>query len=339
MSDRPRITVALPTMNGSRHLAATLRSVLDQGGAAFDLLVSDDRSDDDTPQVARETAGDRAHVVVNSERLGLAGNWNRCVARSATAYTAIVHQDDLLRPGHLAAHVAAFRDDPALALVASASGVVDDEGADVPPAVVDRGGLGPVDRTFAPGEAVPWLVEANPFRCSAVSLRNAAHAELRGFDPAFRYVVDWDFWARVARAYSVRWLAATTVDVRWHPGSETHRFKHGTADLEESEALAESLLIGLGPGASAAAARSATRRRLSRAYLNRAHVALRDRDGPLGRRCLGRSVGLWPGVVGTILADPRLSAQMAALWVTPGLSVRVFGRGATGLVEGRRIRG
>jgi glycosyltransferase involved in cell wall biosynthesis len=327
LSERPSITVAIPTMNGSRHLPETLRSILAQMGPAFDLLLCDDRSDDGTPIVAQSMAGDRIRIVVNSERLGLAGNWNQCVALSYAPIVAVVHQDDVLRPGHIAAHVAAFEENPSVGLVASASEVIDVEGNPVPASVVERGGLGLIDHTFAPGESLPVLAAGNPLRCSAVSIRLVAHAEVGGFDPALRYVVDWDFWLKVTRRWSLSWRATPTVDVRWHDESETHRFTKGTLDLEETERVSAAVLSMLkedgqpiGPPA------SEVRRRLARAYLNRAQVALRVGDGHLSRRCLKRAIHLWPGVVGTTAADPRLLAQMAAVWALPGPSGRWFRR-------------
>jgi glycosyltransferase involved in cell wall biosynthesis len=324
---RTPITVAIPTMNGARHLAETLSGVLRQEGVPFDLMVSDDRSDDETLALVRERAGDRVRVVINSERLGLARNWNQCVALSRTPLVAVVHQDDVLRPGHLAAHVGAFEGDPGVGLVASASGVIDAAGSPVPETVVGRGGLGPVDQTFLPGEALARLAAGNPLRCSAVTLRAEAHAEAGGFDPSLRYVVDWDFWARVASRWSLAWRAAATVDVRWHPASETHRFKTGTADLEESERVLDALLArlrGLSPPAAAAAGRVA-HRRLGLAYLNRAYDGLKAGDGWLARHCLRKALRTDPRVVVTIAADPRLAVLMAAAWAAPGLSGRWFG--------------
>ena len=105
----PILTVAVPTCNGARHLAEALRSILAQEGVAFELLVSDDRSDDDTLEVVRAAAGDRVRIEVNSERLGLAGNWNRCVALARTPLVAIFHQDDVMLPGHLAGARGGFR--------------------------------------------------------------------------------------------------------------------------------------------------------------------------------------------------------------------------------------
>src|SRR5262249_44589377 len=140
----PILTVAVPTCNGAAHLAEALGSILGQQGVAFELLVSDDRSDDQTLEVVRAVAGDRARIAVNAERLGLAGNWNRGAAMCRTPLIAIFHQDDVMEPCHLAAHAAALISDETIGLVAGASTVIDERGRSVPANVVDRGGLGPV---------------------------------------------------------------------------------------------------------------------------------------------------------------------------------------------------
>src|SRR5438105_5006629 len=117
MADRPQLTVAIPTYKGARHLADALRGILAQEGVAFELLISDDRSDDETLAIVHAAAGDRARIEVNGERLGLAGNWNRCIALARAPLVAVFHQDDVMRPGHLAAHAAAFDADPQVGLV------------------------------------------------------------------------------------------------------------------------------------------------------------------------------------------------------------------------------
>ena len=203
----PPLTVAIPSYNGARHLAEALESILAQEGAPCELIVSDDRSDDATLDLVRTAAGDRAHIAVNADRLGLAGNWNRCVALARSPLIAVFHQDDVMQPGHLAAHMTAFAGDEAIGLVASVSEVIDERGDPVPETVVGRGGLGPVDRVFPAGSLASAMVAGNPLRCSAVTIRRAAFDDVGGFDPRFRYVVDWDFWLRVSRRWKVAWLA------------------------------------------------------------------------------------------------------------------------------------
>jgi hypothetical protein len=323
VSEGPALTVAIPTYNGARHLADALRSVLAQEGVAFDLVVSDDRSDDATLEIVRTLVADRARVEVSSERLGLAGNWNRCVTLSRTPWVAVFHQDDVMLPGHLAAHSSAIASDASLGLIASAAEVIDARAVVVPQSIVRRGDLGPEDRIVPPGAFVSELAVENPLRCSATTLRAAAHAALGGFDPSYRYVVDWDFWLRVAREWGVAWLCKPTVQVRWHLESETHRFKSGTTDLEE----AERLLGGLHATdahrlESTRLMRRAAEQRLARAYLNRAHDALHGGDAKLARRALRRSLSLWPGILGRIAVDPRLAAQLAALVIAPKTTAR-----------------
>ncbi len=323
----PLLTVALPTCNGAAHLAETLDSVLAQAGVDFDLLVSDDCSDDETLDLVRNHAGPRARVVRNDRRLGLAGNWNHCVALCETPLIAIVHQDDVLEPSHLSGHVAAFERDSRLGLVCSASRVIDQRGCDVPPGVVDPGGLGPNDRTFEAGQLIEQLADGNPLRCSAVSFRVEAHRDVGGFDPSLRYILDWDFWVKLARRWPVAWLASPTVRVRWHLASETHRFKTGRADLDETRRMLDSLSeASLAEESARSRPREKGRRRLSRAFLNRALDALHGGQHELARECLNESLRLSPRILFTILKDPRLSAQMSALMIAPGLASRLFAR-------------
>jgi hypothetical protein len=324
----PILTVAVPTCNGADHLAEALGSILSQEGVAFELLVSDDRSDDQTLAVVRAVAGDRARIAVNSVRLGLAGNWNRCAAICRTPLIAIFHQDDVMEPGHLAAHAAALTSNESIGLVASGSTVIDERGQPVPADLVERGGLGPVDRVYDPGTLAPTMVAGNPLRCSAVTLRRTAFQDAGGFDPSYRYVVDWDCWLRLSRHWRVAWLARPSVRVRWHLASETHQFKAGTADLEETARLMEVLFAtDLKEHPDVPRFRKKARARLARAFLNRAHEALRAGRTDLARDALRRGVRLAPGLVATILRSPRLAVTMATLAAAPRLAGRLFARG------------
>ena len=335
----PELTVAIPTYNGVRHLREALASILSQTGVSFDLIVCDDRSDDTTIEMVREVAGDRARIEINSERLGLAGNWNRCVELSRTDWVAVFHQDDVMKPWHLAVTLGAIDAGSSLRLgmVAGDSETIDDSGKPVDPAVVDPGGnlipaRGPYGlrvSVLEPEKFTDYLIRGNPLRCSAVTLNRDAHADLGGFDPSLRYVVDWEFWLRLSRRWGVAWRSGDpSVLIRWHARSETHRFKGGTDDLDESLAL----LNRISPeDASEDPRRKVILReaehRLARAFLNRAYDALHAGQADLARRCLKRGISLSPRLLGTIAADPRLAPQMAALAIMPGLARRIFSRG------------
>jgi hypothetical protein len=326
--ENPLLTVAIPTYNGAAHLRDAIGSILAQDDASFELIVCDDRSDDDTLAVVRELAGDRARIVQNSERLGLAGNWNRCIALARSQFVAIFHQDDVMLPGHLAAHVAAFSCDESIGFVASASEVIDEHGRALPTGSVERGGLGANDRVLEPGGLAEFMAGGNPLRCSAITLRVAAVRGAGGFDPIWRFVVDWDLWLRLSRRWRVAWLVHPTVQVRWHRASEAHSFRTGTADLDETERIFDRLFAeDLSEHPEAGALHRRARTRLARAYLNRAHEALHAGRADLAREALRRVLGHSPSVIGRLLADPRLGIQMAVLGISPALARWCFARG------------
>ncbi len=321
------LTVAVPTCNGAGHLVEAIRSILSQDGVAFELLVSDDCSDDETVEVVRATAGDRARIEINSERLGLAGNWNRCVALARTPLVAIFHQDDVMSPGHLHAHEAAFAADERVGLVASAVVMIDEHSQPISPRVVNPGGFGPSTKLFDAGQLAQEMACGNPLRCSAVTLRVVAHQDVGGFDPAFRYVVDWDFWLRASRRWKVAWLAAPTVKIRWHQASETHRFKAGTADLDETARLVNQLFaLDWKDRHDVATLRRVADADLGRAWLNRALDALHAGRPELARDALRRGLQHSSVVIRAILSDPRLGIQMAAVAAAPRLAARLFAR-------------
>jgi hypothetical protein len=231
---------------------------------------------------------------------------------------AVFHQDDVMLPGHLQGHEAAIRADPDIGFVCGASKVIDENGGEVPPTVVGRTMIDSVDRLYEPGAFLAELTAFNPLRCSTVTVSKSVHAEVGGFDRSYRYVVDWDYWIRAARRHSVAWLAKETVAIRWHSSSETHRFKTGTSDLDESIRLLDALSEY--PEIDAGSSRPIANRRLARAFLNRAYDAAKGGDRTLMMRALRRGIGLDRVIIRQIAIDPRLAARLAASFV--GSAVR-----------------
>jgi hypothetical protein len=172
---------------------------------------------------------------------------------------------------------------------------------------------------------LPELAVGNPLRCSAVTIRAEAAASVDGFDPSYRYALDWDFWIKVARRFPVAWCARPNVAVRWHAASATHRFKTGTADLDEQLRLLHDLYARDGSAwPDRKRLRRAADRRLARAFLNRAHELLKSGDVRLARECLLRAIGLSPSMLAALAGDPRLAVQMTALAFAPRAAGRLF---------------
>ena len=97
---KPIISVCLPTYNGCEFLQECIDSILSQTFHNFELLIVDDRSSDNTVDIAKEYAArdSRIEVAINSQNLGLVGNWNRCLEIAKGEWIKFVFQDDLLDP-------------------------------------------------------------------------------------------------------------------------------------------------------------------------------------------------------------------------------------------------
>jgi len=110
------VTVCVPVFNAAVFLAETLDSIAAQSFADIKVLISLDRSDDDSESVCRHYLGDRRfELIVQRERLGWVGNVNALIERVDTPYFCITPHDDLLAPQYLAEVYALAASDPAIA--------------------------------------------------------------------------------------------------------------------------------------------------------------------------------------------------------------------------------
>ena len=91
----------MPAWNGAAYIEQAVSSVLAQTFEDFELLVIDDCSDDDTVAIVSRFDDPRIRVEVNQSRLGLVGNWNRCLEEASGEYVNIFHQDDVMAPDNL----------------------------------------------------------------------------------------------------------------------------------------------------------------------------------------------------------------------------------------------
>jgi glycosyltransferase involved in cell wall biosynthesis len=96
----PTVTIGLPVYNGEQHLAQCLDSVLAQEFEDFELIVSDNASEDHTEGICREyAAADRRVKYHRNERnLGAAANQNRILELATGNYFKLVSHDDWFSP-------------------------------------------------------------------------------------------------------------------------------------------------------------------------------------------------------------------------------------------------
>jgi glycosyltransferase involved in cell wall biosynthesis len=102
MSGQPRVTIAIPTRNRAAWLREAVASVLSQSYEDFELLISDNCSDDCTPEVAAEFVDPRISFFRQPANLGMVGNWNFCLEQARGELFLVLSDDDVLEPEAIA---------------------------------------------------------------------------------------------------------------------------------------------------------------------------------------------------------------------------------------------
>ncbi len=111
--------------NNGATIERCLRSILDQDGIDFEIVVVDDASSDGGAAVVARLLRPGDRLIRNHSRAGLNGNHNRCLEQARGDYVQFVHGDDWLLPGALRTLVKCF-DDPAVGMAFAPRQVVSD---------------------------------------------------------------------------------------------------------------------------------------------------------------------------------------------------------------------
>ena len=102
-SDRPKMTVIIPTRERADVFASALRTVVAQDYVNLEILVSDNYSGDATEEIARSTGDPRVRYVNTGRRLSMSHNWEFALSQVTDGWVTIVGDDDGLLPGSLQA--------------------------------------------------------------------------------------------------------------------------------------------------------------------------------------------------------------------------------------------
>ena len=126
----PRVTIGMPVFDGEAFLREALDSVLAQSFRDFEVVLSDNGSQDATPEICRDYVrrDARLRYFRSASNRGAAWNFNRVVELARGSYFMWLAHDDRLMPDYLQHCVSVLDEDPAIAVCYSRFDIIDREG-------------------------------------------------------------------------------------------------------------------------------------------------------------------------------------------------------------------
>lgn len=130
MTKRESVGVALCTYNGQSYLSQQIESIQHQTLPVSRIIVSDDKSEDQTPHILGEIAhrDKRVRVVTSPQRLGVAKNFEYVCQYINDDFIAFCDQDDVWYPNKIARILEIFSSDTDIDLVFTNASLIQEDG-------------------------------------------------------------------------------------------------------------------------------------------------------------------------------------------------------------------
>lgn len=203
--DHPLVSVIIPAYNASAFIEETLDSARTQTYQNLEILVVDDGSQDETPQIVEAAAAEDARVrLLRQKNQGVAAARNHAIEASSGEFIAPLDADDLWFSEKIERQVERMQrgsrpGEPKLGLVYTWWFAIDEE----------NGFLGASDEFAVEGRALEALIYQNFIGNASIPLfRKECLDDVGGYDPSLKErngqgCEDWDLTLRVAERYAL----------------------------------------------------------------------------------------------------------------------------------------
>lgn len=188
------VSVVIPTYNLARFLPEAVASARAQGWPDLEIIVVDDGSTDNTPEVLESLSAEGSLRWFRQENAGASAARNRGIREARKSWVAFLDADDFWLAGKLAAQFEALEGKPSAAFSYTDERLRFEDGTEA-----DRASRA----TAAP--LLPQMLVGNIFATPTTLVRRECFDTVGLFDTRLRTGEDWDMWMRLAAHFeSVR---------------------------------------------------------------------------------------------------------------------------------------
>lgn len=293
----PKVDIIIPAYNAAKYLPIAITSVLAQTFDDWRILLIDDGSTDNTPEIVApfiQQLGPKLQYI-KQQNQGLPAARNTAIRNSSSEFLALLDADDIWLPNRLLESLKHFETRPHAGLSYSFVELIDQNG--------DSISIWNTVQKHAEGRVAPYIyMRSINLPCPTITFRRRCVDEVGLFDETLRAAEDRDLWLRIALRYEVALVPKLLAQYRVAPGSmSTDPERMLKAQLQFIEKHYGS------PGCGRIARRIA----LGRCYTQRAE-ALRDRgDRMAALKSSARALSWYPFDPGSLRTAASLLLRSA----------------------------
>ena len=195
MSNSPLVTIVMIAYNEARYLREIMPSVLAQTYADFEVVLIDNGSTDETPEVVAGFSDPRIRAFRN-ENLGLSLGYNVGVEKARGKWIALSNCDDLWYPRKLEKQVEAMKNER-VGVVFSQVDLIADNDAPVPEEVANRFPFS-FENLSCAKMYEKFFFNSN-FMCAPTAVIRKDLLDARPFDAMLIQLQDFDMWVNLTQ--------------------------------------------------------------------------------------------------------------------------------------------
>ena len=202
------VSIVLPIYNGEKYMRQSIESVINQTYKNWELIIIDDCSSDNTPQIAKEYAekDGRIRYYRNETNLKLPRGLNRGFSLSKGEYLTWTSDDNLYLPTAIERMVHTLKKDNSDFVFATCD-VINEEGK-------------VIEIIKAPKDYKQAIVGGNFVGACFLYTRKVYEA-IGEYNPDCFLVEDYDYWLRIFARFEVSNIQDVLYQYRWHDGALT----------------------------------------------------------------------------------------------------------------------
>lgn len=202
----PKVSIILPTYNGSEYLRESINSIIAQKFSDWELIIVDDCSHDMTPEIIREynEIDNRIRVIHNKENKKLPQSLNIGFSQARGEYLTWTSDDNIYHEDAIAKMARYLDNHVAIGMVCCDMFCIDREGNIIEYRVNDPKNL--------------WVYDSIG---ACFMYRKSVKDKVGEYNPDMFLAEDYDYWLRVNKCYEIGHISESLYYYRYHELSLT----------------------------------------------------------------------------------------------------------------------